>query len=184
MADETKPANNHKQTDILAIDIVQDYNSSNLFVLNRKVINQIVKLFLRMILKNYPNEYDKFSSIYYLTEIRKQLNNELDLIFFRFVFTGNDLEGIDRQIEKDVINFVEHTTGGSVMIDLALNQDHNLLDLYLKPQINFNEVPTPQEYILASFYNMEVLGQAQKTPLKFNQKQLKNKLNRVKNNTP
>jgi hypothetical protein len=184
MADETNPAIKGKKTDILAIDIIQDYNTSNLLVLNTKVINQVVMLFLDMIYKNHPDEYDKLKSIYYLTEIRKQFNDGLDLVYFRFVFVGDNLKGIDNLIEKDVINFVEHTTGGSVIIDLTTNQDPNLLDLYLKPQINFNRVPTPQEYILSSFYNMEVLSQAQKTPLKFNPKQLKNKLNRVKNNTP
>jgi hypothetical protein len=184
MTEQTKPATNGMKTDILAIDIFQDYNSSNLLVLNAKVINQVVMSFLDIIYKNHPEEYDKLKSIYYLTEIRKQFNSDLDLVYFRFVFVGDHLNGIDKRIEKDVINFVEHTTGGSVMIDLALNQDQNILDLYLKPQINFNRVPTPQEYILATFYNMEVLGQAQKTPLKFNPKQLKNKLNRVKNNTP
>jgi len=184
MAEQTNPAIKGKKTDILAIDIFQDYNSSNLLVLNTKVINQVVMLFLDMFHKNHPDDYDKFNTIYYLTEIRKQFNSDLDLVYFRFVFEGDYLNGIDKRIEKDVINFVEHTTGGSVIIDLELNQDLNLLDLYLKPQINFNEVPTPQEYILASFYNMEVLGQAQKPPLKFNPKQLTNKLNRVKNNTP
>ncbi len=184
MADETKPAIKGKKTDILAIDIFQDYNSSNLLVLNSKVINQVVMSFLDMIYKKHPNDYDKFNTIYYLTEIRKQFNSDLDLVYFRFVFEGDYLNGIDKRIEKDVISFVEHTTGGSVIIDLTTNQDLNLLDLYLKPQINFNKVATPQEYILSTFYNMEVLGQAQKTPVKFNPKQLKNKLNRVKNNTP
>ena len=184
MAEQTKPAIKGKKIDILAIDIFQDYNSSNLLVLNTKVINQVVMLFLEMIHKTHPDEYDKFKSIYYLTEIRKQFNSDLDLIYLRFVFTGDDLEGIDQRIEKDVINFVKHTTGGSVIIDLALNQDLNVLDLYLKPQINFNKVPTPQEYILSTFYNMEVLGQTQKSPLKFNPKELKNKLKRVKTNTP
>lgn len=184
MAEQTKSAINGKNTDILAIDIFQDYNTSNLYVLNTQVINQVVMLFLEMIHKTHPDEYDKFKSIYYLTEIRKQFNSDLDLVYFRFVFVGDRLNGINKRIEKDVINFVEQTTGGSVIIDLTTNQDLNLLDLYLKPQINFNKVPTPQEYILSTFYNMEVLGQAQKPPLKFNPKDLKNKLKRVKNNTP
>ena len=148
--------------DFVSVFFFQDYNTSNLDKINQRVINKVFSLFLEMIEKNHKKDYNKLQRIYHRLDIKKINEIYLDLVYFRFLFVGKGLKRMEERIREDVEYFAKYTLGGGVELDSVEGVDPHIIDVILKPITDYNTTPTPEEYVLASYYNLDMIYECQR----------------------
>jgi len=131
-----------KLTDMIVLEVYQNYSNTYIEILNEEEINKIFQSILDKIELSLHKSKLRIKKIIFSLEMEPSSVPDIDTVFFRFLIIGRSLKGLDEILKDKIKPFVTDEIGGNLDTKFKPNQSYTDIITELMP-VRLLETPSP-----------------------------------------
>jgi hypothetical protein len=152
--------------DLVLIELIQDYSTTKIKKLDRKLISLIFQNTLQVIKTTLKSDFKKVINICCQLELESNYQKgEYHYVSFRFLLLGNDLEELNNKLMNPIKSIIIDKIGGYINIQYRHNQSHPEVLTELLPIDTLTPKPPKTKDEKVRMYYSDDLYEVAKTPL-------------------